>query len=98
MKNTVEQVGMSFTFWTPNGDDTVTLGEDGVIAVLVDSEGEVYEWFTTETYSETVANFATSAPNFIHLPIDDTNREVIELALRERALYADCFGIDLQKV
>ena len=95
MKNIVELAGKSYTYWTPNGDDTVTLGEDDVIAVLVDNAGEVYEWFTDETYRDTVANFATNAPNFIHLPIDDTNREVIELALSERALYADCFGIEI---
>lgn len=95
MRNTVEQVGKTFTYWTPNGDDTVTLGEDDVIAVLVDDDGEVYEWFTSDTYFETVTNFATNMPNFVHLPIDDTNRQVIELALRERALYADCFGIEI---
>ena len=95
MMNIVEQAGKTFTFWTPNGNNTVTLGDDDVVAVLVDGEGEVYEWFTDETYPDTVANFATNAPNFIHLPIDDTNRKVIEIALRERALYADCFGIEI---
>ena len=95
MRNIVGRVGMSFTYWTPDGDATVSLGYDDVVAVLVDDAGEVYEWYTSETYFETVANFATNAPNFIHLPIDDTNREVIELALRERALYADCFGIEI---
>lgn len=95
MKNIIEHPGKTFHYWTPNGGDSVTLGVDGVIAVLVDNDGEVYEWLTDETWPETVSNFATQAPNFHHLPIDDTNRNVIEIALRERALYADCFGLEI---
>lgn len=95
MRNIIEQPGKTFHYWTPNGGDSVTLGVDGVIAVLVDDDGEVYEWFTNETYRDTVANFATYVANLHHLPIDDTNRNVIEIALRERALYADCFGLEI---
>lgn len=66
-----------------------------VIAILCDSDGDVYEWMTTDTNLETAVNFATDAE---YLVVQDfggdysgARGQIISAMLHERALYADCF-------
>lgn len=80
----------------------VTLGEDGVIGVWTDSNGELIEWLTEDTYWETAQNFATCGENFHYIdqgePHDMTPAKLIALVLRERELYADCFSVELENI
>ena len=85
---TLEQI--EFTYWTPGGDRVVTLNHADVVAVMYDSaEAEVVEWFTHDTPRETAVNFATSGDTFYFNPESPINA----YALRERELFADCFGL-----
>lgn len=96
MRNIVHsRPGATFTYWTPNGDRSVTLGHDDVVAILTDSAGEVVEWFTSETPLETVTNFATDAADMHFVDFDNS---VVRAAVSERNLWADCFDADMSVV
>ena len=73
----------------------ITLGEDGVIGILV-SDGECYEYFTKDTYIDTVVNFATHAEELHFLHSASTTRNVMA-AIAERALMADNNGLPIRK-
>lgn len=64
-----------------------------VIAILCDVDGNVTEWFTTDTNLETAVNFATSAEYLVCWDVSGTGvvASVIAMLLHERALHADCF-------
>lgn len=77
-------------------DNTVTLGEDGVIAVLVDPEtGEVNEWITMDTCLETAVSFATYGDMYAILDVDGNEYGTVAAMRHERELYGDCFGMEM---
>ena len=77
-------------------DNTVTLGEDGVIAVLVDPEtGEVNEWVTTDTCRETAVNVATWGDMHAIYDPDGNESPLVASMRHERELYGDCFGTEM---
>lgn len=75
--------------------DVITLGQvdiddDYVLAILLDENGDVFEWITASTPWQTAQNFATDAHTILLLD-GDTSRNA-EVIRREVELYNDCFG------
>lgn len=64
---------------------------DEAIAVLVDSDGDVVDWFTFTTSVETAINFANDAEHFYVDPRFENLKNILA-AIRERKLHNDCFG------
>lgn len=62
-----------------------------IVAVLLDENGNVMEWFTEESWFETVANFAPNYKYMVYLDVSDDPdvQEVIGVALKERRLAVD---------
>jgi len=78
----------------------VTLGSmdaygDVVLAMILDENGDVYDFITTDTYWETAQSLAQSGALVV---LDDpaalTSRPIMA-AMHEATLRADCFGITL---
>ena len=62
-----------------------------VVAILCDENGYVEEWFTEESYFETVANFAPNCKYLVYLDVSDDPdvNEVIGVAQNARRLAMD---------
>ena len=95
-----ERPAFNYAAWDPDTgdfrDNTVTLGEDGVIAVLVDPEtGKVNEWVTMDTCRETAVNFATYGDMHAIYDWDGNEYELVTRMRYERELYGDCFGTEM---
>ena len=95
-----ERPTFTYDTWDPETgafrDNTVTLGEDGVIAVLVDPEtGEVNEWITDDTCRETAVNFATWGDMHAIYDRDGNESPLVASMRHERELYGDCFGVEV---
>lgn len=82
-----------FAPWNENQTDYVKLGEDNVIAVVLDDDCELIEWITDDSTQEFVVNIATQGKWLIVL---DTayKSDNIQAAINERDLYADCFNAE----
>lgn len=69
------------------------MGENCVGLVLHVEDGEtlprLVEVFEVDTYHETVQNFCKDGDYFVY---SDRVLSVVQTALNERSLYADCFG------
>lgn len=100
-KNQVTPVTHAVTCVMPSGEEIpVSMGESGdagdvTIMIMVDDDGDVYEWFNSGTPWETVQNFATGAATLL-ICAGYEDHELVQVALRERELYADCFGIEVR--
>lgn len=95
-----ERPTFTYDTWDPETgafrDNTLTLGEDGVIAVLVDPEtGDVNEWVTTDTYWEAAVNFATWGDMHAIYDPDGNEYDLVTRMRHERELYGDCFGTEM---
>lgn len=80
-----------FAPWNTTQTDYVKLGEDDVIAVILDDNAELVEWITEDAGLEFVANVATQGKYLIYLESAQDTVQV-QAAISERALYADCFA------
>lgn len=62
-----------------------------VVAILLDERGNVREWFTEDTWFDTVVNFAPNHRIMVYLDMSDDPdvQEVIGIALKERRLAMD---------
>ena len=81
-------------------NDPIEMGEAGrdypVIMILLDDDGGIGEWLNADTYFETVQNFATSYPTLL-ICEGFEDHKLVKLALHERELYADCFGLEVKE-
>lgn len=80
-----------FAPWNTSQTDYVRLGEDDVIAVILDDNAELVEWVTEDADLEFVVNVATQGKYLIYLESAQDTAQV-RTAMSERALYADCFA------
>ena len=76
----------------------VTLGAldvsgEQILALVLDDDGNVYEWITADTWTDAARTFVASG-TLIVLDTDDArNATPVAAAMHEAALRADCFGM-----
>ena len=82
--------------------ETLTFGVadehgDKLLAIVLDSDGNIVEWITTDSNLETAVNFATGGEYLVFWDIvGDMGSlgaagSIISAMIHERALYSDCF-------
>lgn len=82
--------------------ETLTLGVpddegDVVLAIMLDSDGNIVDWITTDSNLETAVNIATDGEYLVFWDIPSVMGEngpagsIIAAMLHERALYSNCF-------
>lgn len=72
-----------------------TESDDDILALILDESGNVAEWITRDTDSETAQTIATWGTLVISADAWDTMPPNIAAAMHEATLSADCFGLTL---